>query len=90
LPFRQVSHPQCDKTLIWISEKRVLKGNENFLEKKRNFQSCIPGLPDDFNFQAKNPNLVTFWRALEWKMLLYFMTIWNTLWPFDIIYGRLV
>jgi hypothetical protein len=23
-------------------------------------------------------------------MLVYFMTIWNILWPFDIIYGRLV
>jgi hypothetical protein len=41
-------------------------------------------------FQTKNPNLGKFWRALEWKMLLYFMTIWNILWPFGIIYGPLV
>jgi hypothetical protein len=27
-------------------------------------------------FQTKNPNLGTFWRALEWKMLVYFMAIW--------------
>jgi hypothetical protein len=29
-------------------------------------------------FHTKNPNLGKFWRALEWKLLVYFMTIWNT------------
>jgi hypothetical protein len=38
-------------------------------------------------FQAKNPNFGKIWRALEWKMLLYFMTIWNIKRPFGIIYG---
>jgi hypothetical protein len=28
-------------------------------------------------FQTKNPNLGQVRRALEWKMLLYFMSIWN-------------
>jgi hypothetical protein len=28
-------------------------------------------------FQTKNPNLGKFWRALVWKMLIYFMDIWN-------------
>jgi hypothetical protein len=41
-------------------------------------------------FQTKNPNLGKFWRALEWKMLLYFMIIWNILWPFGMMYGSLV
>jgi hypothetical protein len=41
-------------------------------------------------FQTKNPNLGKFWRALEWKMLLYFMIIWNILWPYGIMYGSLV
>jgi hypothetical protein len=34
-----------------------------------------------------------FWRALEWKMLVYFTTIWNIyshLWPFGIVCVRLV
>jgi hypothetical protein len=35
-------------------------------------------------------NLGKFWRALEWKMLVYVMTIWNILCPFGIIYCRLV
>jgi hypothetical protein len=39
------------------------------------------GLPDGL-FQTKNPNLGKFWRALEWKMLVYFMVIWYILWPF--------
>jgi hypothetical protein len=41
-------------------------------------------------FQTKNPNWGKFWRALEWKMLVYFMFIWiilrsfgiPILWPF--------
>jgi hypothetical protein len=41
-------------------------------------------------FQTKNPNFGQIWMALEWKMLLYFMTIWNILRPFGIIYGILV
>jgi hypothetical protein len=43
-----------------------------------------------FYTQTKNPNLGKFWRALEWKMFVYFMTIWNILLPFGIIYGLLV
>jgi hypothetical protein len=31
-----------------------------------------------------------FWRALECKMLVYFMTVLNILRPFGINYGRLV
>jgi hypothetical protein len=30
-------------------------------------------------FQTKYPNLGKIWRALEWKMLVYFMLIWNIL-----------
>jgi hypothetical protein len=37
-------------------------------------------------FKPKIPNLGKFWRAFEWEMLVYFMTIWNILWPFGIIY----
>jgi hypothetical protein len=35
-------------------------------------------------FQTKNTNLGKFWRALYWKMLLYFMVIWNILWTYGI------
>jgi hypothetical protein len=41
-------------------------------------------------FQTKSPNLSIFWRALECKMLLNFITIWNILQPFGKIYGRSV
>jgi hypothetical protein len=40
--------------------------------------------------QTKNPNFGKIWRALKWKMLVYFMTIWNILRPFSMIYGLLV
>jgi hypothetical protein len=33
------------------------------------------GLPDGL-FSNQNTNLGKFWRVLEWKMLVYFMTIW--------------
>jgi hypothetical protein len=39
---------------------------------------------------------VNFGRILQWKMLVYFMTIWSIhciwhiLWPFGIFYGYLV
>jgi hypothetical protein len=46
-------------------------------------------------FQTNNYNLGKFWRALQWKMLVYFMDIWSillyiiwyTLWQFGIFYG---
>jgi hypothetical protein len=33
-------------------------------------------------FHTKTPNLGKFWWALEWKMLVYLMVIWNILWTF--------
>jgi hypothetical protein len=41
-------------------------------------------------FLTKNPNLGTFWRALEWKMLVCLITIRNVSLPFCMIYGHLV
>jgi hypothetical protein len=34
------------------------------------------------SFRTKNLNLSKFWRALDWKMLIHFMALWN-------IYGYL-
>jgi hypothetical protein len=41
-------------------------------------------------FQTKNQNLGKFWRAFEWKMLVYLMTIRYILRPFGIVCGHLV
>jgi hypothetical protein len=38
-------------------------------------------------FQTKNPYLGKFWRALQYKRLLYFMAIWSVLRLFGIFYG---
>jgi hypothetical protein len=35
-------------------------------------------------FQTKNSNLGRFWRALEWKLLVSDIPIWNILRPFGI------
>jgi hypothetical protein len=41
-------------------------------------------------FQTKNPNLGKFWKALQWKMLVYVMDIWSILRSLGIFYGHLV
>jgi hypothetical protein len=41
------------------------------------------------SFQTKNPNLGKFWRALDWKMLISFVAIWNILQIFGIVYRYL-
>jgi hypothetical protein len=41
-------------------------------------------------FQIKNPNLGKFWRFLQWKRLVYFLSIWSILLPLEIFYGNLV
>jgi hypothetical protein len=41
-------------------------------------------------FQMQNSNLDKFWRTLDWKMLMYFMDIWNISRTFGIFYDRLV
>jgi hypothetical protein len=33
-------------------------------------------------FQTKNTNLGKFWRALEWKGLVYSLAVWYILWSF--------
>jgi hypothetical protein len=41
-------------------------------------------------FHTKNPYLGKFWRALEWKILAYFIPIWNILWANGISFGNCV
>jgi hypothetical protein len=40
-------------------------------------------------FQTKTPTLGKFWRALYWKMLMYFMAVWNIWLTFRIFYDNL-
>jgi hypothetical protein len=42
------------------------------------------------SFQTENPNLGKFWRALNWKVLIYIMAIWNILHTFGIFNDTLV
>jgi hypothetical protein len=55
------------------------------LEKTESEQGCQMVF-----FQTKNPNVGKFWRALDWKTLVYFMVIWNSLRPFGIFYCHLL
>jgi hypothetical protein len=38
-------------------------------------------------FQTKTPIFGIFWKALAFKILMTFMTIWCTFWSFSLIYG---
>jgi hypothetical protein len=40
-------------------------------------------------FQTKNPNLGKFLSALDWKVSIYFMAIWNIIQTFGKIYDHL-
>jgi hypothetical protein len=42
------------------------------------------------SFQTNNPNFGKFWKALDWKMLIYFMASWTILETFGIFYDHLV
>jgi hypothetical protein len=37
-------------------------------------------------FQTKNPDLGKFWRAFDWKLFVYFVTIWHILRRIGIMY----
>jgi hypothetical protein len=43
-----------------------------------------------FTFKPKYPNLNKFWRALDSKMMIYLMVVWNILRTFGIFYDHLV
>jgi hypothetical protein len=65
--------------LLMASLKDLFTRNTNFVSS---------GLPDAIF--PKNPNLGQFSRALEWKMFVYYLVIWNILRPFGIFHGNLV
>jgi hypothetical protein len=66
-----------------------LIGKKLFSRGKRSKSSGFNQCCQMVYFQTKNTYLGNFFRALDWKMLIYFMTIWNILrtfgeflWPF--------
>jgi hypothetical protein len=74
---------QADK--LYVSVKAEIA----FEDSAGSQRSPIRGCQMVF-FQTKNPNLGTFRKFLQLKMLVYFMPIWNILWPFAIFYGQWV
>jgi hypothetical protein len=52
--------------------------------------ACVDQGCQMVSFQTKNPNWGKCWRALDWKMLIYFMAIWNILQTLGIFYDQLV
>jgi hypothetical protein len=84
--------PSEDSSLFGGQSSKVQLGSKRNLFKHWLPQGCQMAC-----FQTKNPNLGKFWRVLRWKMLVYCIAIWSTLWhfriffiPFGIFYDYLV
>jgi hypothetical protein len=70
--------------------KTLIRQNKiSLLSLARVYIQSKAGLPDGL-FSNQPPSFGTFWKAFEWKILISFMTIWYTVWPFDLFYGNLV
>jgi hypothetical protein len=72
--------------IVFMMNEEIARGMVCFFHQKKHSYLIF-----------KNPNLGKIWRALEWKMLVYFKTIWkifNAIWynilPFGIVCGHLV
>jgi hypothetical protein len=83
-PFRII---QCTKSCFLQMVR--LTGFPVWRERHRRRGSSEQGC-QMVSFQAENPNLGKFWRALDEKMLIYFMAIWNILQTFGIFCDHLV
>jgi hypothetical protein len=72
----------------------LLRTNEHW---KRTFCCCNQGCQMAY-FETKNPDLGKFWKVLQWKVLVYYMSIWcrycmaiwYILWPLGGFYGCLL
>jgi hypothetical protein len=71
------------------SYPRLFK-NLGVLPRKRDEWRCPEQGCQMVYFQTKNSNFGKFWRALDWKVLVYFMTIWNILRAFGIFHDHSV
>jgi hypothetical protein len=72
-----------------LSEKKQKQKTDKMLFAASGFQTLVHGCQMLY-FQTKNSNLGSFWRALQFKMLVYIKDIYSLLRPFDIFYAHLV
>jgi hypothetical protein len=66
------------------------KSNESKFQTKETEKTVAQQGCQMVSFQTKNPNFGKFSRALDWKMLTYFMAMWNFLRTFGKFYDHLV
>jgi hypothetical protein len=79
--YRQTTSPEHS---LWCSNPSTSFRNKmaEFCIKRQGCQMVC--------FQTKNPKLGKFYRALDCKMFIYFIAIWNILWRFGIFCDHLV
>jgi hypothetical protein len=75
---------------IWCLMSTASRGVETWIEPRQPGVLFQAGGCQMVYFKTKNRNLGTFWRVLQWKMLVYYVDIWSSSRPFDKFYGHLV
>jgi hypothetical protein len=83
--------PDLVPLLVYSVSPERLESEPFPFEKVQNRHFGVSfGVARWFLFKPKNPNLGKFWRNTYWKMLMYFMAIWNILQTFGIFYDQLI
>jgi hypothetical protein len=100
--FTQPGHPALRRSsdfflkiwiICWAGSRKKLNRERGLWPFKATEQTVtwLPGrVARWFVFKPKIPNLGKFCGALDWKMFIYVMAIWNILWRFGIFYDHLV
>jgi hypothetical protein len=75
--FRYLLYPRISTNATWLrtTQYRAIFGGPD--------QGCQMV----YTFSNQNPNLFNFFGVLEWKKLVFSMSIWNKLRPFGMICG---
>jgi hypothetical protein len=71
-----------------VSQSHVFLPSLNFGRKKFG-PKLSSGLPDGLFSNKKIPIWENILRATDWKILLYFLAVWNISWTFGIFYYHL-
>jgi hypothetical protein len=81
----------CDLLNFFAWEKiKKTQYNKNFKKLKKQKLCMYLRTVSHKVTQVWNPDLGKFWRLLQWKMLVYYISVWYILRLFGILCGHLV
>jgi hypothetical protein len=77
---KEDNHPRCENLPCWVIQY--------FHQISSSFTSGQQGCQMAY-FQTKNPDMGKFLTVLQWKMLVYYVSIWYIFWLLGIFFGYL-